>query len=442
MANFPVFTPDPRWFPMPTLQQGSPFGGVLSDAIAKRLAMANAQKAESQAKYSDRGELAKVLYNEMVNQYYPQDIQSQIGLRNQQAALAGQHAKYYPQDISSQIGLRNAQAGLHGQQASKIGYELSHPELFYGGNDSKEIAGLELLKSKGMLPGNTGGQGAPPQQIPSQAVSPPRQANSAPYNTGNTLYDSILNRKFAQPAYQNLMTQGFNWIHLPVDTKNQLLAQGAGMGIDPLKMVDYVNKGMGLQEIAQAEGLDPNNLPPPIYPPTERTKSNVQQVVQVGNELDYLSSATTPLISQYADTFAGYSPSRISDMLSNDPEAQKRFGRYMGALSVQTGIANGRVLLEGGKSGLEVMRMVKDSAMKGIDQVVKPIKNTKIAYEEAQRTIDELLHKGAKIRTTTGMNPFSEIGKAHAEEPKSEGSGKDTYSTWKMENGKAVRVNK
>src|ERR1700722_5422337 len=52
MAEFPVFTPDPRWFPMPTLQQGSPFGGVLSDAIAKRLAMTKAQTAEAELPYA------------------------------------------------------------------------------------------------------------------------------------------------------------------------------------------------------------------------------------------------------------------------------------------------------------------------------------------------------------------------------------------------------
>ena len=58
MANFPVFNPDPRWFPMPTLQQGSPFGGVLSDAIAKRLAMAKAQTAEAEVPYAGLSSLA------------------------------------------------------------------------------------------------------------------------------------------------------------------------------------------------------------------------------------------------------------------------------------------------------------------------------------------------------------------------------------------------
>jgi hypothetical protein len=52
MATFPTFNPDPRWFPMPTLQQGSPFGGVLSDAIAKRLAMANTQTKEAELPYA------------------------------------------------------------------------------------------------------------------------------------------------------------------------------------------------------------------------------------------------------------------------------------------------------------------------------------------------------------------------------------------------------
>lgn len=51
-ATFPVFDPDfSRTFPMPTLQQGSPFGGVLSDATAKRAAMAEVEELELRNKY-------------------------------------------------------------------------------------------------------------------------------------------------------------------------------------------------------------------------------------------------------------------------------------------------------------------------------------------------------------------------------------------------------
>src|SRR5277367_6264111 len=49
----PVFDIDvAQTFPKRTLQESSPFGGVLSDAIAKRLAEAKAQSAEAEAPYA------------------------------------------------------------------------------------------------------------------------------------------------------------------------------------------------------------------------------------------------------------------------------------------------------------------------------------------------------------------------------------------------------
>lgn len=56
-----VFNPNPAFFPMPTLKQGSPFGGALSDAIAKRLAMAKAESSEAQVPYAGMSKLADVL---------------------------------------------------------------------------------------------------------------------------------------------------------------------------------------------------------------------------------------------------------------------------------------------------------------------------------------------------------------------------------------------
>lgn len=372
------------------------------------------------------------------NQYMPEKLQ----LANAYQALQN---KFYGPNIQSEIGLRGAQTQQAQQEANKLKFLLDHPG-FMAGEDAKT---LEWLRMNGMA-SNPNTNAAPSQgnafNAPSNVNAAPNNINmptssaptnavtsgpavsappinslqqqptvnpAAPFNTGNPLWDAILNRRYAQPAYQAKMVQGFNWTHLPVESKNQLIAQGYGMGVEPLKMMDYVNKGMSLQDIAKAEGLDPLNLPPPIYPPTTETKTRVQQVQQVSREIDYLSSATTPIIKKYADTFLGVSGARLADMISNDPDAQTRYGEYIGALALQTGLANGRTIAEGGRPGATVMKMVRDSALKGIDQL-SPIKMTGKAYEAAQNTIDRVLQRGVKIRTTTGMNPMSDIGKSHA----------------------------
>lgn len=378
------------------------------------------------------------------NKYLPEKSQ----LANQFQALQN---KYYAPNIQSEIGLRGSQSGLAQSEAAKNNYLLKHPG-FMAGDEGKTIQYLidtgainpnALKASSNINQSNDQNSNSIPYSNNALSSNPTSLNNNAinnpakPFNTGNPIADAILNKPFANVAYQQKMTEGFNWTHLPVETKNQLVSQGYGMGIDPIKMSNYINQGLDLKQIAEKEGLDPDNLPPPIYPPTNETKTRVQQVQQVTQELDYLSSATTPLIKRYADTFAGYSPERIKDMLSNDPEAQKRFGQYIGALSVQTGLANGRTIAEGGRPGATVMKMVKDSALKAIDQH-SPIKMSGLAYEEAQNTIDRILQKGAKIRTTTGMNPMSEIGKSknktnnEAESPK--------VIKWERKGNQLVRV--
>lgn len=396
------------------------------------------------------------------NMFYAPNIKSEIDYRNAmknrantltplEAAKMQLDNDYYVSKAKSLMDLQNA-------QTNKINYVLTHPG-YMGGEDTKTIQSLIDL---GLIPGNSIKPASiqnnnPPIGIPQSVTTqntdmlqgnsrlvpapatnnlnftiPPQNQNpvdmnpqqnnpvanmgfsgnpAAPFNTGNPLVDNILNRRYAQPAYQNQMTKAFNWVHLPVEQKNQLIAQGLGMGIDPIQMQRYVNDGLSLPQIAQKEGLDPENLPPPIYPPTTATKTRTQQVAQVSHELDYISSAVTPVIKRYADTFLGISPEKWKDMISSDPAAQDRYGEYIGALSLQSGLATGRALMEGTtRPGIEIMKAIRDSSLKGID-THSPVKMTGRSFEKAQNFINEKLRKGARIRITTGMNPFSEISR-------------------------------
>jgi len=395
-----------------------------------------------------------ILENQLSQQKYqwnPKIWQSEIGLRNSQAPYYGALTEstklgseksrklmpYVTQQAEQALQLQKA-------QADKINFLLKHPGLM-GGPESRDIEALTMMGYIPSSPQQPSGNSAQYSgQVPSlntgnQPLPIIPQTQTHPFNTGNPLVDAMLNRKYIQSGYQQQMASGYNWAHLPVETKNQYVAQGYGMGIDPLKMMDYINKGYGIQQIAQLEGLDPDNLPAPMYPPTSATKTRVQQVEQVGRELDYLSSASTALIKPFASTYLGLSPPALSAQVSGNEEEQRKYGKYLGALSVQTGIANGRTLLEGGRPGVQVMKMVKESALKGIDQH-SPIRMTPIMYEEAQKTIDNLLQRGAKIRTTTGMNPMSEIGRAHGKpENASSETGKVTRR-FKWKNGKLEKI--
>ena len=164
----PVFNVDRSWFPMPTLQQGSPLGGVLSDAISKRLAMANAQLAEAKVPFASQLEQAL-------------------------ASKSQQEAQWYGPKIRSDIGLQGAQAGLAGSEAAKNRFLVANPEFYspegmlihralqQQGNGNNPVQLSTSLN-------DTLSQNAPPAEVrPSSPLSDSiRQLISPPASTGMT----------------------------------------------------------------------------------------------------------------------------------------------------------------------------------------------------------------------------------------------------------------
>lgn len=288
---------------------------------------------------------------------------------------------------------------------------------------------------------NLGGTNPQQQQKQQQQQGGPQvqqgsnQNGSGFGNYGNLIHQQIaanLQKARIDNDLKVAQTKGYPWAHLTAETKNGLTAQALGMGIDPIQLQKYINEGKDLKQMAEAEGLDPEHLPPPIYQPTTTTKSRAQQQEQVGAELDFLGSVTSQALKPYANTFMGKSPAALVDQFSSDPKTKKQFGRYIGALALQSELANGRVLLAGGRSGIEIVRDLKDKTLAGIHQI-SPIRLTPEAFEEAQRFIDQTLQKGARIRRTTGMSPYS---RQNVMQPNEQQGVSDNLATKKVIGGK------
>lgn len=288
---------------------------------------------------------------------------------------------------------------------------------YIGPKSEADIATSKFKRDNPLLslPGPAGQIGAQMYLRGNKGNNAINQSNENPNPLNNDDYaNQIQNAMNATNSQKNARAnldvsrnRNYDWAQLPVETRNNLVAQGIGMGIDPLKFKDYVNQGLSLKQIAEKEGLDPDNLPSPVYFPTSTTKTRVQQQQQVGNELNYLSSVISQAIKPFASTFFGKSPKAISYMLSSDPKKQKEFGEYIGALALQTELAGNRIVLSGAKSGIEMVRDLKNKSLAGIDQI-SPIKMTPTAYDAAQKYMDKILQKGSKIRNLTGMSPFSQ----------------------------------
>lgn len=153
--NMP-FDLDTNAFPARTPQQASPLGGVLSDAIAKRLHIAETEKAENEAKYAERNALNKALHEELINKYYGPNIESEIGLRGAQTGLTNEQKKYYGKNIESEMALRGAQGRNLGSEAA-----IRERELKYPGSSQTGVIGditrrflleNELRKQQGLPP--------------------------------------------------------------------------------------------------------------------------------------------------------------------------------------------------------------------------------------------------------------------------------------------------
>ncbi|HXK00700.1 MAG TPA: hypothetical protein VNF93_02300 [Buchnera sp. (in: enterobacteria)] len=316
----------------------------------------------------------------------------QIQIANQLAQSQEERVnKLFPEQLKkaqmeNQLYIPKTQSDINYKNANtnRLNFQQQNP-LYGQSGAAGQIGAAELLRQHPEL------------------ISDPNAANQI-MNALNLSQQS----KNIENQYKTKQTQNYDWGQLTAEEQNNLLAQGRGMGIDPIKMKDYINNGYGLRKIAEKEGLDPDNLPRPRFSPTTATKTRTQLVDQVNAELDYLSSSTTPIIKKYANTYAGFSPKRIIDQLSNDPRKQKEFGEYVGALSAMSGIANARNLLEGGQPGVTVMNDIRDNMLKGIDTHAGQ-KMTGVAFQAAQDKINEILSKGAKIRTSTGMNPYEDI---------------------------------
>lgn len=151
MANFPVFQFDSRAFPLLTEQQSSPFGGVLSDAIAKRLAMANAQKAEGEAPYAGLSSLAGAMSKGAYAANSP--IQSLVKTMMNEPAWYNMSESQQRNAINAVINNAQNQAGISPIFNNLINKELARLQNNQGNQGNQGGSFLERIGQA--MTGNT-----------------------------------------------------------------------------------------------------------------------------------------------------------------------------------------------------------------------------------------------------------------------------------------------
>lgn len=390
------------------------------------------------------------------NQYMPGQLQANIGLTQAQTGTQQAMPAYY----RAQTGLIGTEAaknqfllnnpmmmlpGIAGQLGGYLWLQQHNPSLFNQVNGGSPIPQTQPTaaptqnnvppSTMSMAPQNSalfGPQNPAPAQIAGfpasqNAVIPnAANANNMPQNAlaatpsimpsaqnpngmpnpnslGNLLLQGItlpLQKDMAMTRYYQARGQGYNWSQLPADQKDSLIAQATGMGVDPNKALPYFMQGGTIQGMATQLGLDPNNLPDPIYPATKGSLTQIQRRQQALSEINTINPVLTSAIAPYATRFDGYSPSQIADSISNDNPDQQ--ARYLAARALQPEMSALRVKAMGGQVGIQAIQEITNSSMGNL-KAFGPLINPQV-YKASQQYLDQWIQQAAQTANKSLYN--------------------------------------
>jgi hypothetical protein len=381
---------------------------------------------------------------------------SLIGIQNKSAdtqqkqlanALAQINLQYAPQ--MNQLGLQEAQIKnryLEPEKLAELAYKQAQQKeleqkVRYPGMGATGTAGQawqalmlqDYLKQNpdkarefSAMMGQQGDQGQSPDQMSSQGQQPLQQGPRLPLSSqqqqslqqrgagqpfqnvnpqqmqqpGNPLVHAIVQgmmqqneSKQAAADYNRVRTNGYNFNQLPVSQKELVLAKLAGMGIEATEGLRMLNKGKGIDEIAQEKGFDPNNLPDPIYPTTPTDRNRMRQRNAAIVELKEIDDVVTKGMGPYIGVKIGdWSPAQISDAISGKNTHQLAMFLAANALKVEASAV--RMKAMGGNVSEAAIENLTKTAYGSLEPFRGYIADPK-AWTEAQDIISKTIGRAA-----------------------------------------------
>lgn len=350
-------------------------------------------------------------------QYAPQMTQAELEYKQQmaphlaaQTGLTNEQAKYFGPSAMSEISLRGAQSNLANQQVKQSQFNLQNPLLQQTGT-AGQLGALAYMQQHPELFGNiNNGQAAQNGQTGNSNMLGDLNANMGngqiPNNgtMADLLKDNIfadLRGNIARTNLNEKLAQGYSYSKTPIDTKRQMLAQAAGMGIDPNEASDFFTQGGTVAELAAQNGLDPKNLPDAIFPSTNQDISKIKFRQQALQEINTLNPILTEAIAPYAQRINGFSPKQIAGAIKgDDPDAQAKF---LAARGLQPEMSALRLKAMGGQVGIEAIKEVQNASMgniKAFENLVSPE-----VYQRANQYMDQWINQGVNRANSFGLNP-------------------------------------
>lgn len=192
-----------------------------------------------------------------------------------------------------------------------------------------------------------------------------------------------------------------SWATVPTNERASLLAQAAGMGFDYNEANKHFQQGKTLADLAKIKGLDPSALPPPIYPTTTGSLTQIQKRQQALAEMDSLGKTIADWTAPYARRWQGYSiPAIIDAARGENTDQVAKFLAARGAALDQAAI---RVRALGGQIGEAVLQDMVNSAMGKIN-FPESMVNSEL-YAKTQKYLDDAIRESVMKANKVGLNP-------------------------------------
>jgi hypothetical protein len=298
-------------------------------------------------------------------------------------------------DIETKIQEAAARAGLYGQQGKEIQYKIKNPWTMASGDTQLVMLAQQLKdqreKQHLSQPQNNVSINASMPNGLLQPNQPQTQDTNTGYDLSNPeqLIKTIMQRKQAASDYQNLMSKGFIYTHATPDAKNYMIAQLAGMGVDPEKAVRLLTSGMSVDQIAQMQGFDPAKKPEPDFLPTSgniTTLKKTQAALAGMNSLhDFVESSVEP----YSQKWFGYSPEQI--LAASKNENTDKMARFWAAQALIPELSNLRLTALQARGNKYAVQEMTNQAMSHVASFA-PQMNPEI-YKGMQKYIKQEIDK-------------------------------------------------
>lgn len=241
------------------------------------------------------------------------------------------------------------------------------------------------------------GQAGAAGQIGAAQLSDPETAKMIM----NALASSQSSRQ-SQTDLNNKRAEGYSFNSLPTNERSYLIAQAAGMGVEPNEAINMFNKGKTVDQMAIEQGYDPNNKPEPVYPLTSSGQTQLKMRQAANAEIKVLGDKISKAMSPYSRKILGYSPVQIVEAMKGENKDSQ--AKLLAARALQPELASIRLRMGGGNVGIEAIREMTNSSMGHIgsfESLVSPE-----VYEKTNEYVDKWLTEAveaANKKSTEGV---------------------------------------